>query len=151
VILTDFLKAGNIIIDCKVADKWEVIKLLAANLVKTKSIPKENEEFIISALLERENSMSTGIGNGLAVPHCSTDLVENTAIAIAIHHDGLNFNSIDDRSVNIIIMMIFPKSGGMRHLKLLAEIAKIMSNESLKQRILSSKKPADIISNLSGI
>ena len=116
--------------------------------VRNKDISSEDSELIKSALIEREKSMSTGIGNGVAIPHCSTSKVSEIITVMALCPKGINFESIDNEPVKIIILLIVPKDKLTQHIKTLANIAKMMNNVELREKILSLKTADAILKTL---
>ena len=143
-ILIDSLLADNILTDLKPANRWDVIKELVSSLVKNGQIPTAIAEPVSKALLEREKSMSTGIGKGVAIPHCAIDNIEDAQIAVAILEKGINFEAIDDAPVHVVVLLLSPKSKMQLHVKNLAGIAKFLSNDEYKNTIISMKDPAAI-------
>ena len=89
--------------------------------------------------------MSTGIGRGVAIPHCTTGAVEDIVIIVAICENGVDFQSIDNLPVKIAIFLLVPKNKLKQHIKTLANIAKIMNNDDLRKRILKLKRPDSIL------
>lgn len=74
--------------------------------------------------------MSTGIGNGVAILHCSSSKVNNIITVMALTPKGLNFEAIDNEPVKIVILLIVPKDKLTQHIKTLANIAKMMTDSS---------------------
>jgi mannitol/fructose-specific phosphotransferase system IIA component (Ntr-type) len=144
VVLVDSLLAENIITDLKQVNRWDVIKLLVGLLVKSGVIPESISEQVTKALIDREKSMSTGIGKGVAIPHCAIDQIDEARVAMAVIEKGINFESIDDEPVHVVVLLLSPKSKMQNHVKNLAGIAKFLSNDALKNAIISMKNTADI-------
>jgi PTS system fructose-specific IIA component len=92
--------------------------------------------------------MSTGIGNGVAIPHCSTTKVSEITTVMALSPKGINFEAIDNEPVKIIILLIVPKDKLTQHIKTLANIAKMMSDVKLREEILSLKTADAILKTL---
>ena len=104
--LLDSLKKNNILVKPLAKTRWDIIGEMIDLAVKNKDVQAEDSELIKSALIEREKSMSTGIGNGVAIPHCSTAKVNNIIAVMALTPRGLNFDSIDNEPVKIVIIII---------------------------------------------
>ena len=104
-----------------------------------------NSESKTQALIEREKSMSTGIGKGVAIPHCTVTHVDEIVVLMATNGKGINFDAIDSLPVKIVIMLLVPKSKLTQHIKTLANIAKVMSDDSFKDRILSFAKADELL------
>ncbi len=142
------LKKNNIIVNPSSKGKWELIDELVASAVKYKYIAKENSQNILDSLIEREKSMSTGIGNGVAIPHCTCSNVSEVTAILAILPKGMDFDSIDGKAVQIVVMLIVPQNRLSQHIKTLANIAKLLKNEELRNKLVSLKTPESIIKTL---
>ncbi len=147
-ILADSLKKNSIIVKSKSKNRWELIDEMVDLAIKNKQISKEDQEAVRGALIEREKSMSTGIGNSVAIPHCTTAKVNDIVAVMAISPKGIDFDAIDNNPVKIIILLLVPKNKLTQHIKTLANIAKIMSDENLRSDILEMKTPEAIIKTI---
>ena len=146
--LLENLKKNNILVKSSAKNRWEIIEEMVDVAARSKEISSEDSEIIKNALIEREKSMSTGIGNGVAIPHCSTSKVSNIITVMALIPKGINFDSIDNEPVKIVILLIVPKDKLTQHIKTLANIAKMMSDASLREKILALKSADSIIKTL---
>jgi len=146
--LLENLKKNNILVKSSAKNRWEIIEEMVDVAVRNREIPSEDSENIKNALIEREKSMSTGIGNGVAIPHCSTSKVSNIITVMALIPKGINFDSIDNEPVKIVILLIVPKDKLTQHIKTLANIAKMMSDADLREKILALKSADSIIKTL---
>lgn len=146
--LLDSLKKNNILVKPAAKNRWEIIEEMVDLAAKNRDIPAEDSEAIKNALIEREKSMSTGIGNGVAIPHCSTTKVTEITTVMALSPKGINFEAIDNEPVKIIILLIVPKDKLTQHIKTLANIAKMMSDVQLREDILSLKTADAILKTL---
>ena len=147
-VLVDSLKKNSIIVKAKSKNRWELIDEMIDLAVKNKQISKEDLESVKAALVEREKSMSTGIGNGVAIPHCTTSRVNDIVAILAISQKGIDFDSIDNNPVRIAILLLVPKNKLTQHIKTLANIAKVMSDEKLRNLILEMKTPEAILKTI---
>jgi len=144
-VLTDYLNKKTILINPSVKDRWELIESMLDAAIKNKAIKSEYRETIKKTLFEREKSMSTGIGKGVAIPHCSCPYVDDVVMIMALSKKGINFDSIDNMPVHIIILLIVPKDKISQHIKTLANIAKLMSDDTLRDALSNAKDAQDII------
>jgi fructose-specific phosphotransferase system IIA component len=144
-VLTDYLNKKTILINPSVKDRWELIESMLDAAIKNKAIKSEYRETIKKTLFEREKSMSTGIGKGVAIPHCSCPYVDDVVMIMALSKKGINFDSIDNMPVHIIILLIVPKDKISQHIKTLANIAKLMSDDTLREALSNAKDAQDII------
>lgn len=146
--LLENLKKNNIIVKPGAKNRWDIIEEMVELAVKNKDISADDSDIIKNALIEREKSMSTGIGNGVAIPHCSTSKVNNIITVMALTPKGLNFEAIDNEPVKIVILLIVPKDKLSQHIKTLANIAKMMSDHELREKLLEQKTPDSILKTL---
>jgi fructose-specific phosphotransferase system IIA component len=144
-VLSDNLKKSNIVIKTKSQNRWDLIEELIELAVKNKEIDSDEKDEITKALLDREKSMSTGIGNGVAIPHCTSSKLKDIVCILSINQKGIDFDSLDNTPARIVILLLVPKNKLTQHIKTLANIAKVMSNNSLREKLLSLKSPESII------
>jgi len=144
-VLTDYLNKKTILINPSVKDRWELIESMLDVAIKNKAVKSEYRETIKKTLFEREKSMSTGIGKGVAIPHCSCPYVDDVVMIMALSKKGINFDSIDNMPVHIAILLIVPKDKISQHIKTLANIAKLMSDDTLREALSGAKDAQDII------
>jgi fructose-specific phosphotransferase system IIA component len=146
--LSESLKKNDIIINTKAISRWDLIDDMVDLAIKNGQVKQEYRQSIIKALVDREKSMSTGIGNGVAIPHCNTPDVSDIVILMVISTKGIDFEAIDGQPVRIIILLLVPKNRLTQHIKTLANIAKLMSDESLREKLLTLKTPETVLKEL---
>lgn len=100
---------------------------------------------IRDGVFERESVMSTGVGKGLAIPHCKTKAVSENYAAFAKLNKPLDYDSIDEEPVQIIFLLVGPDSKNSHHIKLLSRISRLMNNASFREKILASKNKETIL------
>jgi len=103
---------------------------------------------VMSDVLEREESMSTGMEFGIALPHGRTDGIIETAVAVGIKKSGANFESMDGLPSRLFILIVSPRKTGGLHVQFLAAIGSILSNETLREDVINAASPqiaADLI------
>lgn len=145
--ISNFLKEGRIKVKLDGKNKSDIIKEMVDLLGISDSI-LDNKE-VLKSIIERENSMSTGIGNGIAVPHGKCSSVKNLVGTLGIVKEGIPFDSIDGNPVKIIFMLVAPDTGPSgSYIKALSLISKILNNESARKKILNCNSPKDIFSIL---
>ncbi|RJP55896.1 MAG: PTS sugar transporter subunit IIA [Candidatus Auribacter fodinae] len=104
---------------------------------------------ITSAIFEREAIMSTGIGRGIAVPHVRSDAVSTVRMAFGIFKKPIDYTSMDDKPVHIIVMLVVPKALHQEYLRILARIVLLLKNDNLKQQLLDCSAAGDAYNILS--
>jgi fructose-specific phosphotransferase system IIA component len=146
--LSEHLNKNNILLKPRSTTRWELIAEMIDLAVKNKEIDTCDCDDLTKSLVDREKSMSTGIGNGVAIPHCTSVKVQDIVYIMAIVPQGMDFDSIDNQPVKIVILLLVPKSKLTQHIKTLAQIAKLMSNENLRNKLLTLKTPESIIKTI---
>lgn len=144
-VLSENLHKNNIILKNKSQNRWDLISELMDHAVKNNDISDDDKEEIKHALIEREKSMSTGIRNGVAIPHCTTSKIKDIICIMSLHQKGIDFDSIDNLPAKIVILLLVPKNKLTQHIKTLANIAKVMSSNALREKLLTLKTPDSII------
>jgi fructose-specific phosphotransferase system IIA component len=133
--LGDILGKDQILTDLKAANRWEAIEELIGVLVSTGRIKAEHREAIAAVVKKRETSMSTGIGFGIGIPHASTDLISEVTGAMARSKSGVNFDSLDNQPVHLVMLFLVPQGQFQKHLHTLANIAKLLHKKELRQAL----------------
>jgi nitrogen PTS system EIIA component len=93
---------------------------------------------IFQVLSEREDLQSTGIGDGVAIPHGSLDALDQQTAAVLLCPEGIEFDSIDGRPARIVIGVVGPKRATGEHLRMLARISRLLRDGTFRDRLLSS-------------
>jgi mannitol/fructose-specific phosphotransferase system IIA component (Ntr-type) len=146
--LSEHIRIENILIKSKSRDRWDLIEKMLSRAVANNEIRKTDEETIKNHLIDREKSMSTGIGRGIAIPHCTTSKVDTAVIELATMEKGIEFESIDGIPVRIAVLLIVPKNKFTHHINTLANIARTMANEQLREELIKSDTAEQIINIL---
>lgn len=141
--IQDILFINSILIDLKPAEKDAVITQMGQFLASVHNI--KDPDLLVRKMLEREAQVSTGIGFGIAIPHTRIDLVDRICMVSARCVDGIEFESLDDKPVHLIFMLVSPpdKSDELRNL--LASLSKIMSYEDMREKLLATSDPEAFI------
>ena len=124
--LADILSKEQIVTELRASTRWEAIDELVGNLVDTGKIKSEHRDAIIAVVRKRENSMSTGIGFGIGIPHASTDLIQEVVGALGRSKPGVNFEALDNQPVKLVMLFLVPQGQFQKHLHTLANIAKLL-------------------------
>ncbi len=143
--LSDFVVPDAILADMKVAAKEDAIRAMVASLKTTGSIRPEEEENIVKKLMEREELGSTGIGNGVAVPHTKHPSVDDLVATVAIVKDGVEFKSLDGGPVYILFLLISPPDRSGDHLRGLENISRHLRNQKFCSFLRQARTREDII------
>ena len=144
--LKKVLTKDSILPHLKAETKPAVIEELIDFLVWSGKI--SDREAALNAVLAREEKMSTGMQNGIAIPHGKTDSVDQLLVAIAIKPDGLDFDALDGQPCNIFIMTLSPENRAGPHIQFLAEISKLLGSETLREKLIQAGSADEILALL---
>jgi mannitol/fructose-specific phosphotransferase system IIA component (Ntr-type) len=133
--LADILTKETILTELQAGDRWQAIDELIGNLVITGKIQAERRESIATVVKKREQSMSTGIGFGIGIPHASTDQIGEVVGALGRSRKGVNFDALDNQPVNLVMLFLVPQGQFQKHLHTLANIAKLLHKAEFRQAL----------------
>lgn len=141
--IMDFLNKKAVAINLKATDKEGVIKELVDILAKAEDI--KNKEEIIKALLARESLGSTGIGQGIGIPHTKSQTAKNLVAAFGLSQKGVNFDSLDGEPVYIFFLLIAPEESAGPHLKALARISRMLKDKYFRELLRKAKDEKEVV------
>lgn len=105
----------------------------------------DNLEAVRSAIFEREEMMSTGVGKGLGLPHAKTPAATETVAAFATTAEPVNFGSIDDEPIRLLLLLVGPEEHKSQHVKILGRISRLVSQDSLRSELVEATDPEEVI------
>ena len=140
--LTEILTPECIRVPLKVATKTEAITELVDLLAECGQI--SDRDVVLKAVMERESTRSTGIGHGLAVPHCKTAACTGLAVAIGKPGEPLDFESKDGEPVDFIVLLISPLDQTGPHIQALARISRLMLTERFRNDLAKTETGEDV-------
>lgn len=140
--LKELLRKDCILLDLPVEEKSDLIRRLVSHLGKAGVV--QDEESVLRALLERERVMSTGIGGGVAIPHAQSAAVSSLAVSLARPVQGIDFQSLDEKPVRLIFMIVGPEERG-GFIRILARISRLLYSGDLQARLLEAKTADEVI------
>ena len=140
--ITEFLDLRGIKVDMQMSEKEDVLKELVDVLADVKDIG--DKKLILKALIERENLGSTGIGQGIAIPHGKTDKVKDIVAVLGISRAGVNFDALDGEPVFLFFLLVAPKENPGPHLKALAQISRLLRDSFFCELIKRCKTPEEV-------
>jgi len=141
--ILDFLSADSVKMSLESKNKKDAIKELVEVLFKSGKV--KDKKKMLQTLMEREELGSTGIGQGIAIPHGKSDTVSDLAAAFGLSTEGIAFDSLDGEPVNIFFLLVAPEGAAGAHLKALARISSLLKDKYFRKSLLSSKTAEDII------
>ncbi len=101
---------------------------------------------VMEVVMAREQLGSTGIGHGVAIPHGRMPDLAAPMVALARHHEGVDFDSIDGKPVHIVVLLLVPDSDDRQHLELLAQLARNLQQSSFREQIMQAEDCAAVAS-----
>lgn len=141
--ITEILPEERIFVDgggAVVGDKSSALKVLSELLAPALGCQKEILEDLLA---ERERLQSTGIGDGVAIPHTSVESAGTRAAALVLCPRGVPFDAIDGANVNIVLGVVGPKDATGEHLRVLARISRLLRNEATRKALAESSGPKE--------
>ncbi len=148
--LEKHIKIDQIKINSISDSKREILKEVVSEIKKNKELQNLNEDLLFDKLYQREDLSSTGIGNGIAIPHISISDIDNFVVGVIVNPNGIEFNAIDGNKVQIFIYIIAPKNKRNEHIRLLSEISKVLKSEKIREQIINAKNEEQVFSLFSG-
>ena len=137
--ITDFLDEGAASGDLKAETKEAVLRELVGLLVNAGKIKDKDVPRLIKILLDREALGSTGIGQGVAIPHGKSDCVTSLVGAVGISRNGLSFDSLDGESTHIFFLLVAPEDSAGPHLKALARISRLLKEKHFRDSLKAAR------------
>ena len=121
-------------------NKDDCLRSLVKCLSESESLG--NEDSIFEAIMDRERLLSTGFGLGLAIPHAKLNIIDDFIVGLAIHRDGVPFDSLDDQPVHILVMILGPDQKQDEYLKVLSRVTAFLKDQ--REKILSLEDNEEI-------
>ncbi len=134
--LSEILEENYIIPDLKAIDKKRVLEELSDAIISHE--PSLDKSSLVKVLLERERLGSTGIGDGVAIPHGKFHGISHPIISFGRSREGLDFESMDGEPAFLFFLLVAPEDSASVHLKALAKIARILKNSSFRKVLMEA-------------
>jgi PTS system fructose-specific IIC component len=144
--ISETLLSDGIILEVKNNEKTDVIRELAQILIDKSTII--NSEKFFSAIFRRENLESTGIGQGVAIPHARTSAVKNIAIVFGRSKVGVDFSSLDGLPSHLIFLIAAPEDKKSEYIMTLARLSKLLRKNEVRHTLLNAKTPEDVVKTI---
>ena len=135
--ITDLLKKDAIDLNVKASSKKEVIEK-AVKLMEHNGNIKDKQKYL-ELVIKREEEGSTGVGEGIAIPHGKGDVISKPGLAAMVIPDGVDFNSLDGKPVKLLFLIAAPNSKDNVHLEVLSRLSALLMNEKFKNDLLNAK------------
>lgn len=140
--LIDFFSAETVNLDLKSSEKDDIL----LELITLLGLDKDSEGKLHKMLKRRENLGSTGIGKGIAIPHCRSNVVESLQVAFGRKRDGVEFRAIDDKPVhNFFLIVAPPLEVSNQYLPVLGKIAQFAKESDINDELEKLGNPTDFL------
>ena len=141
--IMDFLNKNAVTVNLKSTDKEGIIRELVDLLAKAEEL--RNREDLVKALLTRESLGSTGIGQGIGIPHAKSRNVKDLVAAFGLSQKGVNFDSLDGEPAYIFFLLLAPEESAGPHLKALARISRMLKDKFFRELLRKARDEKEII------
>lgn len=142
--MTDILLVKNIQLNQNMTNQEEVFGKIAQLAVENGYA--ESMELVKEGLILRENEGSTGMMDGIGIPHCQSTTIKKPGVFIMKTTNGIEWNSMDGEPVNFVVSLLIPKDeAGTTHLKMLSTIARMLMKEDIKKALLEAQQEEIIL------
>ncbi len=139
--LADILLKDCIVACAKVSSKRQLLQLLSQKAGEAVGLDPLD---VFETLMNREKLGSTGLGNGIAIPHGKMAGLEKVLAVFVRLECPIEFESVDDQPVDLVMMLLAPEGSGADHLKALARVARLLRTDSLVEQLRQSKECSDL-------
>ena len=140
--LSELIDEEYILPELKAKDKKEALEELVDALVRRE--PSIDKKALVKVLLERERLGSTGIGDGVAIPHGKFHGITHPIITLGRSRNGLDFESMDGEPTYLFFLLVAPENAANIHLKALATIARILKNSAFRKILMEAATQEDL-------
>lgn len=130
--IVDLIAPENVLANLRATSKKQALQDLAK---RAAAATGETERVIFSVLMKRERLGTTGVGNGIAIPHGKLDSLDGLYGLFARLEKPIDFDAIDDRPVDLIFLLLAPEAAGADHLKALARVSRLLRNKSTCEKL----------------
>ncbi|MBR6412780.1 MAG: PTS sugar transporter subunit IIA [Alphaproteobacteria bacterium] len=140
--IVDILRLDSIICDAEAGSKKQLLELLAELAAEKTGL---DERLVLDALIERERLGTTGIGRGVALPHTRLAALKRIFCAF-VRTKPVDFESVDDKPVDLVFLLLVPEEAGADHLKALARLSRLLRDEKVATALRQVKDPGSVYS-----
>jgi len=145
--LSDLLSPGAVVLDLKAGSKRQALRALAERSAAASGLEPAP---VLEALLEREKLGTTGIGDGLAIPHAKLEGLDHMVGVFARLETPIGFDALDDEPVDLVFLLLAPTTAAADHLKALARVARVFRDSELCAALRQAANPGTAFELLTG-
>jgi mannitol/fructose-specific phosphotransferase system IIA component (Ntr-type) len=147
--LLDYLNRECVKVSLAATDKDSALNLMVDLVVERELV--QDRKRLLEALRQREEVVSTGIGNGIAIPHADLPEIGSPCLAIGVFPDGVDFDSLDEEPVHLVFLLLgTPRTPGL-HMKILARIARLSKDSGFGAGLRRAQQPSELLEVLEEI
>lgn len=139
------LLPDSVLLAPSVSDKWKLLETMVQAVADSWQLSPEIATSCHQCVFAREESASTGMEAGIAVPHAAVDGLEQLVISMALLPKGLEFASLDGKPAQVVVLILVPKKEKLIHLQTLTEVARRLANADFRSELLQASDAADVI------
>ncbi len=142
--IVDLLDARSIELQGSASGKEDVLKKMVSLMAKSEKI--NNQDKYLKGVFAREEESTTGVGEGIAIPHCKSDAVDKPGLAAMVVPDGVDFDSLDGQPVHLIFLIAAPNTEDNVHLDVLGKLSMLLMDEAFTAKLKSAKTVKEFLS-----
>ncbi len=141
--ISDILTENLVVSGLEGSSKDDIINAMVDLIGISQKV--QDREKVRQAIFDREKLMSTGVGNGFAIPHGKTDAVTDIVAAFAVTARPIDYQSLDEKPVRLVFLLVGKDSMVGPHIKLLSRISRLMNKDQFRNQLLTLTTPREII------
>jgi PTS system nitrogen regulatory IIA component len=142
--LSDFLSPERVLANIEAQNKRDALKEISEFVSTVEKDDVLTAKRLFNAILDREELGSTGIGDGVAIPHAKIHGLKNLCACFARSQDGVDFKAIDSEPVRLIFMLLVPENSAGIHLKALARISRVLKERDFREQLIAAKDSQEL-------
>ncbi len=146
--ILDLLRPETVLTDLSATHKKGILEELSAPVAEITKIPSHD---IVRVLMERERLGSTGIGDGIGIPHGKLKNLDTTIIGFGLSRSGVDFDTMDGYPAHLFFLIITPEESTGIHLQLLARISRLLKDETFRERLRSVDNREEVLEIISSV
>jgi len=143
--VSDYLKRGGVLLHLQSKTKLHIIQEMVS---KIPDVTAEKIKKIIDRIMKRENLESTGIGNGIAIPHARTEEINQLVVFLARSKAGVDFNALDNKPVHLIFLILSQEREKNLYIKVLARLSRLLKQQKFRNALMEAENEDEIIKTI---
>ena len=141
--LSQLLDQTNVAVGVDVSDKDSLLEAVIDLIADRKEV--NDADRMRQAILDRESTMSTGVGKGLGLPHAKTSAVDEILAALVVAKEPVDFASMDNEPVRIVFLLVGKQDAKSQHVRILSRISRMMNQNDARERILEASNTEELL------